>query len=704
MSTAWEAVHAASQSVAPTDSRRIANLAVAAASQHANARTRTLPWSGRTVQGLIPTLALSPLPPMTDDPSAWRNLAARAHEAVRLGSNAAGMHAWAAAYQRASTTQKHLGAYATHQAFASTIARMAIDPLDKGRTARIVDPSVGAGNLLRAALEQYTAGQPDRQIRRVILNLFGVEIDPSARELCCLMIWLAGASVGVRLADIARNVRVDNALTMDWWAGQDLFEALLINPPWESLRHKVDGDDCGERAITRDRLSKQEPGATGLPPLFSAQGSGDRNLFKAFVELVPHLLVEGGRLGALFPAAFASDAGLTELRGRYLSQFKIAKWTSFENRSRYFPIDTRYKFGLLAATRSNAGTRQLWVRGFATEPTDVRSPHTLLRRNDIALVGRKYKIIPELTNTRELNILRVALAKGTPLLEPDTLGPVAYRREVDLSLGKNRFHHIESMRFRAAGDGTYTDATSSQYVPLLEGRFVGAYDCFQKSWVSGYGRTAKWVGNDRRPIGACRPQYVITPNCDAPPRVALCDVTAATNTRTVLATLVPPTWRCGNTAPVLEFASLRRALAGLAILNSMVFDWVARRLVSGLHLNKFVLEGLVWPALSREEVTELAVAGWSVCASKPRSGLSTAQLIHPPFSCSGRAATSPAAALQANVTIESSVARGLGISGNQLSAIYDSDKADRRGFWRYFDAEPNALKVAHEAVRALTSA
>ena len=76
-----------------------------------------------------------------------------------------------------------------------------------------------------------------------------------------------------------------------------------------------------------------------------------------------------------------------------------------------------------------------------------------------------------------------------------------------------------------------------------------------------------------------------------------------------------------NTAPVLEYELEDLAFAGLGILNSMVFDWLARRMTSGLHLNKFVLEGLVWPVLDDVSLATVAHAAWSICKARPRSGL-----------------------------------------------------------------------------------
>jgi hypothetical protein len=609
--------------------------------------------------------------------------------AVPLGQSLDGMHDWAAGYQRASATQKSMGAYATHHAFARMLALVAAAPLPRTRSLRVVDPSVGAGNLLLAYVEQLGVRDTGERTRGVIGSLYGMELDPLARELCCLLLWLVGEPSGVKLAKVAENIVLGNALTFDWWAEREPYDIVLMNPPWESLRHTVASDAQDERSATIARLSVEQPGDAGLPPLFSAQGKGDRNLFKAFVELAPHLLRNEGRLGALLPAAFASDAGMAPLRERYLEQFEIAQWTSFENRLGLFPIDGRYKFGLLAATRSPAGTREFYVRSFATQPEEVLAPHIVLSREDVDLLGRRHRIIPEISDEAELDTLRRMLTRGTPFFERGCVDRVIYRREVDLTLARGEFQSFRELRPQRMPDGSYLKS-NRKFVPLVEGRMVGQFDCFQKSWVEGRGRTAVWKDNDDLPVGECTPQFVIEPAWNFRPRVAFCDITSATNTRTMIATLVPSEWRCGNTAPVLEFAAPTFALAGLGILNSMVFDWMTRRMIAGLHLNKFILEGLVWPQLNDAEVRRLAAATRRICAAHPRAAAEDYSPLQ------RRSATGPAV-VGAAATVEILVARGFGLSQRHLACIYDESRGNRRGFWRYFSSTPHALEVVRAA-------
>lgn len=686
MSELWRSVHATAIGVCPDGNLRLANLAVAAAARYARQSRRRAKWNGDLLRKTVEDLALSALPRLSTSAARWDKLAEAALQAAPLGHYLDGMHAWAAAYQAATSTQKSLGAYATHHAFARMLALVAVAPLAGQGTLRVVDPSAGAGNLLLAYLEQVGLQGTDAQNRRVIRSLYGVELDPAVRELCCLLIWLVGEQAQVTLGDVAANIALGNAITFDWCGQHDPFDIVLMNPPWESLRHEASDDKAGERAKTIERLANPSVGHPGLPLLYSAQGKGDRNLFKPFVELAPHLLREGGRMGALLPAAFASDAGMAPLRERYLEQFEIAQWTSFENRLGLFPIDSRYKFGILAATRSTEGTREFYVRAFATRPEEVLAPHVVLSREDVDLLGREYHIIPEISNEGELSTLRKMLTHGTRFFEPGCVGRVVYRREVDLTLARGEFQSFAEAKPKRNEDGTFSKA-GRPLVPLVEGRMVGQFDCFQKSWVEGRGRTAVWKDNAKEPLSECTPQFVISPAWNFRPRVAFCDITSATNTRAMIATLVPPEWRCGNTAPVLEFDTPTQALVGLGILNSMVFDWMVRRMMAGLHLNKFILEGLVWPKLEAHDIARVAASTRRVCACHPRSGLLEGR----------RGAAGPRTHqdwVRAAAAIEVTVARGFGLDGEDLARIYDENRENRRGFWRYFESVPAGWEIA----------
>jgi hypothetical protein len=681
---------------------RLANLAIAA---QAGAR-RGLLGRGRTLDrfGLldaIEAVAVEPLIALdAADRLVWQPLAVEAAEFAGCLQELEHMDRWIGLVQSADPARKSRGAYATPQGLARPMARLLIgnDPPPP----RILDPAAGAGGLLIAVLRELIGSATGkREIRRHVARLHGVELDPVARELGCLAIWLAADEPHITPSLVSERVVGGNAITRDWWS-DELYDALIMNPPWDSLRERAAdgrGSEGEDREVTLRRLLFEEVGDPELPLLYSAQGRGDRNLYKAFTELAPHLVRRGGRITALLPGAWSSDLGTAALRRLYLSHLKIERWTSFENRRGYFPIDGRYKFGILRGERNPEGTKAFQVRAFAADANEVHKRHTRLYRADLRLVGGVAESIPDVTSARERRLMVQYRRRGAEFFSPcGPFGSVTYRREVDLTEDRKRrgFYRLDELEAAAQGDGQWRSAGGGPLVPLVEGRMVSQYDFFAKSWVQGSGRTAKWSWSNGHRLRECRPQYLIEPKSDVEARIAICDVTSATNTRTMLATWVPPTWRCGNTAPVLVFASEREALAALVVLNSMVFDWFARRVVAGLHLNRFYLDAMAWPSIDSAEMDTLARAGALLTSFSPRyRDLRGARV---------SVSSLDVGYVDAHTFVELTVAKGYGLSDSDLKDVFSPSLTDRRGLWRHFASDLHATAIAQATRQRLSSA
>jgi predicted RNA methylase len=693
----WPALVAqAERVVAPgRDAIRLANLVIAAqtAAQRGYFRKRGV-LGGAALADAIGELALGPIVVERDRP-AWDALAVEGRAAARRLGPYNAMDAWVQAFQGGDAVRKSRGAYATPQELARPMARLLLKTPDLPQ--RVLDPSAGAGGLLLAVLRELHRSDPTGRPAVHARRLFGVELDPVARELCCLMIWLA-CEGEAPIRAIGANIVCDNAITRDWWKDEP-YDAVVMNPPWDSLRHdpESDGSDL-QREATIARLSAAAPGAPGLPPLYSAHGRGDRNLYKAFVELVPHLVAEGGRAVLLLPGAWSSDLGTRELRLAYLEQFALEQWTSFENLNGYFPIDGRYKFGVLSGVRSSSGTPALQTRAFAADAKTLFRRHVNVPRSVLEEIGGDAAAIPDVTSAQELAVMRQFRRSGIPFFDPQgPFGSVKYVREVDLTVDRlaGHFDRTEELDVWPTGDGTWTTADGRTLVPLLEGRMVGQYDFHQKTWVSGRGRTANWSYANGSRLVACSPQYLTSPAAEAKHRIAICDVTSATNTRTMLATWVPPTWRCGNTAPVLVFETERYALATLAVLNTMVFDWQVRRHVAGLHLNRFYLAGLSWPKLDPATVDELAAIGAALQMLTPRYS----DLVEPKIDVRPLEGSY----VELHARAEAAVAQSFRLSAKSLRIVYSNAMDDRRGFWRHFASDPHASVIAAQTIARLSA-
>jgi hypothetical protein len=127
----------------------------------------------------------------------------------------------------------------------------------------------------------------------------------------------------------------------------------------------------------------------------------------------------------------------------------------------------------------------------------------------------------------------------------------------------------------------------------------------------------------------------------------------------------------------------------------MVFDWLTRRIVSGLHLNKFYLAALAWPRVSEEEMSRIAAATAVLCRGNARFDAAGGSQF---LDQAGVKQSKRMETVEALTTIEMLVARGFGLSTQMLTRIFSSGKDDRRGLWRYFASEPLALVVARRAV------
>jgi hypothetical protein len=693
---------AASLTKSSADAARLVSLSVVAVA--ANKRGLLAPLvedltDYNSLRKAIEQFALFPLPPISRDIGVWKRLAVRATSIGERLDEPRVLDDWVEAWQASSHERKVRGAYATPAVFASALAAATLRPFsDCRQTPRVIDPAAGAGALLIAAYRVLIKGRPIVDQKKILRGLYGLEADPVARELCCLTLWLIAGSDTADLNEIAKNIVVGDAITLNWWKQPRAFDALLMNPPWESLRHSLGPTDPHyvARCAMISRLSREEPGTTGLPSLYTAQGRGDRNLFKAFIELAPHLIREGGRLGALVPGAFASDLGMAPLRRRYFEQLEVESWTGFENLRRHFPIDSRYKFGILVGTRSHMGTTELRMRSFAADPHEITEEHALVTISELPRLGGPSLMLPELRDQGEKEIVTQALSEGVGFFETGPLGTVKYKREVDMTNGlrDKTFARFETHKLLLAGaDGLFKTVDGQTLVPIVEGRMVGQYDVFQKSWLEGQGRTAKWESSNDRPLQKCRPQFVTAPRDigkTSVTRIAICDVTSATNGRTVHATWIPDGWRCGNTAPVLMFDNPVKALAGLGVLNSMVFDWIARRIVSGLHLNKFYLAALAWPKLSSSDITDIAEAAATLSVRNSRFMAAGGDKL---LVRADLAKLDRIAAVDAHVRIETIVARRFGLDSKMASRVFSPTKEDRRGFWRYFASEPTAKTI-----------
>ncbi|HVS40588.1 MAG TPA: N-6 DNA methylase [Gemmataceae bacterium] len=173
-------------------------------------------------------------------------------------------------------------------------------------TLRIVDPACGSGAFLIEAFEQLHAAYRQAQARlaelrgpklfdvdRQILqhNLYGVDLNDEAVDICRLSLWIKTAQAGKVLTSLDHNIRVGNSViagpavharALDWRAAfpeafaAGGFDVVVANPPY----------------VRQEWISEYKPYLQTHYRAFD----GTADLYVYFYELGMNLLKPGGRL------------------------------------------------------------------------------------------------------------------------------------------------------------------------------------------------------------------------------------------------------------------------------------------------------------------------------------------------------------------------------------------------------------------------
>lgn len=328
---------------------------------------------------------------------------------------------------------------------------------------------------------------------------------------------------------------------------------------------------------------------------YALQGAGDLDLYELFCERYGALLRRGGGFGVVLPRSAFYVAGTVGFR-RWL--FAVAPPRRLDvvlnNRKWAFPIHPQYTIALVAGRRLTFRPDALVElsgphasRTAFEERVPVPVAHGALKR--WTQPSRRGGSRP----TWEVPLLPAAAARDLydalmTLPRLDEGGRGDWR-----AFGATDFHVRNNRQLINMGGSSevWTGGTFEQYEPWFGG-IAGACDPAAGHDFLEVRRRRSPVWRREWPDALRDPDTLPARNY----RIAFRDVTNRTNSRTVIACLVPPNVFLTNTAPYLVLpAGGRRAEAYLlGVMNSLAFNWLARRMVE-LHVNFFVLNLLRVP-------------------------------------------------------------------------------------------------------------
>ncbi len=572
--------------------------------------------------------------------------------------------------------------------------------------------SVLYGLMDRTPEEVARSAAADRDAREqvehadALLDLWVAE--PLGLEGARAELWVAADAIGHgeyptmveparRLADARRAFHWPLELP-EVFAERKGFDAVVGNPPWEEVtveelafyaRYQpgLRALPEQERARALDRLKEVRPDlpekleaereAVGALKRFFAgdtgyeRSEGDPDLYKFFCQRYRRLLAPGGILAVVLPRSAFSAKGSTDFRRWLLGRTKVQRLDFLLNTGRWaFDAEPRYTSALLIAEASAPP---------ADHTPEVAGVADSTERFRAQSEGEGIRLSPEaLGPLLEVPLLPSQAAADllAKLREGGTLFPY----------GAGRWRCFPTRELHETDDkGLWEGATRGN--ELWKGESFDQFDphgseariCPATEEVKKRAKRPK-AGNEsvlatEIPL---RDRVEAHLREAASVRIAFRDVTNRTNSRTVIACLIPAKIFLTNKAPYLVFltgSDADRACC-LGLLNSIVFDWQARRFVE-TNLSYFILEGLRFPTLSDEAYDTIVPAAARLSCPDERFAdfAEACGVDYGPLD--------PAERERLRVEIDARVAHAWGLDGEELELVL-SDFT--------FDAVPEAYR------------
>jgi len=495
--------------------------------------------------------------------------------------------------------QKKLGAYYTDFRLAQFLTKGFENKLVPG--SKVVDPSAGTGILLVASSLAACESDRIRSATWLAESIFAMDLSSEAIRGARLALASLTDDLGA-VIQMASRWKVTDSLLDD---GLDFgkFDLVLGNPPWEKIkttRHEHAqskgeirhyGDDHKGSVdksflVQKRRLQGYSDKITERYPLL---GSGESDLYKAFIELSLKLARPDGSVGLLVPAGLIRSQGTYDLRNELVEKTGELEISILENKERFFAIDTRFKFLKLAIRKNSEGHEQgdILLRHASGLRDGVQQMAPVVLGKNTLRKLRPDLSVPEVRSETEWKIFKKMSEKSIHKNLKDSPWYSEFSREVDMTRDREFFKR----------KGANTD------VPVVEGRMVQQHRFGAKVYRTGTGRKARW---DTVQVGSkIGPQFWISKDYlnkaqklrMGQVRVGFCDITGQTNERSMMAALVPRGVVCGNKVPTVVFPndpSEARKYLWLAVVNSLPFDWALRRIVTNT-INYFILRSVPFP-------------------------------------------------------------------------------------------------------------
>ncbi|MFF3014026.1 Eco57I restriction-modification methylase domain-containing protein [Streptomyces sp. NPDC057939] len=363
---------------------------------------------------------------------------------------------------------------------------------------------------------------------------------------------------------------------------------------------------------------------------FPLAGRGDVNTYAVFAETASLSIAPTGRFGLVLPTGIATDATTAPFFSDLVRTSRLGSFLDFENEAFILSrdVDHRVRFSLLTVTGRGERVDEASFAFGTRYMEDLDERRFAMPPEEILLVNPNTGTLPVFRSRRDAEIT-LNIYRHVPVLkrEPDAEGKGAtdpwgltFMTMFHMSNDSHLFRgkaELEAERWKLEGNIFTHPSDDRRYLPLYEAKMLHHFD-HRLGTYEGQTQAQANVGTLPRvtpeqhddPDFAPLPRYWV-PEFDVDsgkrdaklnpimwPGVASRlaerkwwngwllgwrDIARSTDTRTTMATVLPP-YGVGHTNPLMFPSDAKAAALLQACLSSYIFDYVIRQKIAGTHL------------------------------------------------------------------------------------------------------------------------
>lgn len=384
------------------------------------------------------------------------------------------------------------------------------------------------------------------------------------------------------------------------WLSEGMLAQHLF--PGETSHHTPAESDAEQRLFDEFITARRTAEATSLfahvkgddGGRYPLTGVGDVNTYALFAETISQVTNPAGRAGFIVPTGIATDDGTKNYFSHLVTTGRLFSLLSFENEESIFvDVHHAFKFCLVTLGSQESPSFVFFARG-VEDIHDARRQFTLTSE-DFQLINPNTLTCPIFRSSADAQVTKRIYRSTSVFID---------ERRQD---GNPWFATFMAM-FHMSGDSHLFAASGGPgLMPLYEAKMIGAFDHRYGDYAGRGDDRGFRVLPSPTDLQYEDPQYCPTPHYWVPNQcvrdrvphswkyqwlLAFKDVTASTNERTVISSVIPMV-AVGHTAPQIFSGQNPRLIAALlANLNCLVLDFVARQKIGGLHLTYTYLRQL----------------------------------------------------------------------------------------------------------------